>query len=89
MPALNQFERHELAHQIRGAALGIPQQLGPVTYKAMCELISCFFRSRGVHKTPEEIFNYSPTGELFELVDWYRMSLHWVQTYRALPAPGG
>lgn len=43
----------------------------------MCELISKFWASKGIHKTWEEIWNYSPTGELFEVFFWYEEAKEW------------
>jgi hypothetical protein len=81
------FAGYELAHAILGAALGIPQDSIRITGQGMCELISQFFRSRGIERTPEEIWNYSPTGELSMVFEWFHKARRWQQTYRALPAP--
>jgi hypothetical protein len=45
-----------------------------VTYKQMCETIveSSMFPG----KTAKEIFEYSPTGELFNISVWYTMALN-------------
>lgn len=49
-----------------------------VTMKQMCEHI---VKAKIIYKrnsddllTAEEIFNYSPTGELFEIFGWYKMA---------------
>jgi hypothetical protein len=48
-----------------------------VTGKEMCELISEFFDAHGLNKTWEEIWNYSPTGELFHVFEWYEAAKVW------------
>ena len=45
-----------------------------MTYKEMCEVIEkskILVRSDGSHPTAEEIFKYSPSGELFMVHEWY------------------
>jgi hypothetical protein len=43
----------------------------------MCELISKanFLKVRGMPATPLQIFNYSPTGELFKIWEWYEFAV--------------
>jgi len=49
-----------------------------VTGKEMCELISKFLlETKGVEMTWEEIWNYSPTGELFLVYEYYDRALAW------------
>ena len=45
----------------------------PATFKEMCEYIAAaqFLRKDEHYLTSEEIFNYSPTGELYMLFEWY------------------
>jgi len=46
--------------------------------REMCETISrCWAAGKGFHKTPEEIFNYSPTGELGMVFEWYWDCRRW------------
>lgn len=49
-----------------------------VTMKQMCEHIvkaeMLYKRSSDDLLTAEEIYNYSPTGELFMVFQWYRMA---------------
>lgn len=47
------------------------------TFKEKCELISEYWKWRGFHKTWEEIWNYSPTGELFMIFEWYEEAKDW------------
>ena len=49
----------------------------PATFKEMCEYIAAAkFLSRDEHYlTAEEIFNYSPTGELYMLFEWYGIAV--------------
>ena len=47
------------------------------TGKEMCEMISEYWASKGIHKTWEEIWNYSPTGELFYVYLWYEDACKW------------
>lgn len=43
-----------------------------ISYKQACELISKWFKEDlNIEKTSEEIFNYSSSGELFYIFDWY------------------
>lgn len=44
-----------------------------MTIQAMCERIACFWNlvNPSKHVTAEQIFNYSPTGELFMIWEWY------------------
>jgi hypothetical protein len=84
---MDRFEAYGLAYEIRGAALGIPLELPPTSPVVMCELISAYFASRGIVMSPEQIWNYSPTGELFKVFEWHRMARHWQQLARALPPP--
>ena len=48
-----------------------------VTGKEMCELISEYLESKGIHKTWEEIWNHSPTGELFWVHEYYERAKKW------------
>jgi hypothetical protein len=43
------------------------------TGKEMCEEISAWLATKGIKKTPEEIWNYSPMGELFEVFALYEL----------------
>jgi hypothetical protein len=57
-----------------------------MTYKYMCELISKYWaEAKGVNKTPEEIWNYSPTGELYMIHEWYEEAKEYYS--RALVIP--
>ena len=49
----------------------------PVTFKEMCEYIAAAkFLNRDEHYlTVEEIFNYSPTGGLYILFEWYGIAV--------------
>lgn len=43
-----------------------------VTFKEMCELISKWFKeTRGIEVTGEQVFNSSPSGELWHIFVWY------------------
>lgn len=47
-----------------------------MTYKEMCEFISdTYKKATGNYISPEEIFNASPTGELFHVHELYAKSL--------------
>jgi hypothetical protein len=89
--SIDRFERFDLAHQIRGAALG--QIPGPpakcrITGRDMCELISSWmWDETGKSVPPEAIWNVSPTGELFQVFEWYNQARSWQQRTRALPPP--
>lgn len=49
-----------------------------MTWKQQCELISDFMKvSLGIDRTPEQIWSYSPTGELFWVVALGEMSDGW------------
>jgi len=48
-----------------------------MTGKEMCELISNHWKSEGLNKTWEEIWNYSPSGELFNVFMWYEEAKKW------------
>ncbi len=48
-----------------------------ITGKEMCELISEYFAFHGLNKTWEEIWNYSPTGELYMVYSWYEDAKKW------------
>ena len=52
-------------------------QLKPVTMKTRCEHIAKagFVTVDDRPATPEEIFNYSPTGELSQVFFWYRIAV--------------
>lgn len=43
----------------------------------MCELISEYWESKGIYKTWEDIWNYSPTGELANVYFWYQDAKKW------------
>lgn len=48
-----------------------------ITMKAMCEHIvkADFIENKDDTKpTAEELFNYSPTGELYMVFEWYKMA---------------
>lgn len=45
-----------------------------VTIKEMCEVIAqskMLTNKKGEHPTAEQVFKYSPTGELFDIFFWY------------------
>lgn len=48
-----------------------------MTFKEMCELISEYWATLGIHKTWEQIWEYSPTGELFMIYEWYEQAKEW------------
>lgn len=48
-----------------------------MTGKEICELISECWASKGINKTWEEIWNYSATGELFNVFFWYEDAKLW------------
>lgn len=48
-----------------------------MTGKEMCELISEYWSSKGIDKSWEQIWNYSPTGELFNIFMWYEEAKEW------------
>ncbi len=56
--------------------------MGEQTFQEMCEIIAeanhrrpfLRFVDDGSLPTAEEIFHYSPTGELAKLFDWYEMA---------------
>lgn len=62
-----------------------------VTGKQMCELISEFWReTNGVDVEPEQIWNYSRTGELTMVFVWYEEAKVWQQKRaQVVDLPGG
>lgn len=53
---------------------------GPKTFKEICEFIAeadILRNKAGEPPTAEEIFNYSPTGELFMISVWYEQAKIW------------
>lgn len=49
-----------------------------ITGRRMCETIAranILVKSDGTSPTPEEIWKYSPAGELFEIPGWYMAAL--------------
>lgn len=49
-----------------------------ITMKQMCEAIveADFLRFKDGRKpTPEEVFNYSPSGELYQVFAWYDVAV--------------
>lgn len=48
-----------------------------MTYQEMCELISEHWASQGGDVTWEEIWNYSPHGELYLIHIWYLEAKEW------------
>jgi hypothetical protein len=55
----------------------------PVTYREMCQVIAANmeFRNKltgesGIRMTPEQVFNYSPHGELFNIPFWFWQCIH-------------
>ena len=52
-----------------------------LTYKEMCEFISWsgMFKREGKPLTAEEIFNYSPTGELFMITEWHAQAVEFLR----------
>jgi|GEM_PF-2178172 len=48
------------------------------TGKEMCEMISEYFKeTKGIQLSWEEIWNYSPTGELFMVYEWFNEAREW------------
>jgi hypothetical protein len=50
----------------------------PVTIREMCETIErarILRKTDGTHPTAREIFEYSPTGELYMLCEWHQLAL--------------
>ncbi|WP_146153576.1 hypothetical protein [Adhaeribacter arboris] len=49
----------------------------PGTFKDMCALIeeAQILEVDGKFATAQQIFNYSPTGELYRIQEWYLMAL--------------
>jgi hypothetical protein len=51
-----------------------------MTYQQACEVIAHVWRQRdGKHVEPEDIFNYSPTGELAMVSCWFDEADAWVR----------
>ena len=48
-----------------------------ITGKEACELISEHWASLGINKTWKEIWNYSSTGELFKIYEWFEEAKKW------------
>jgi len=49
-----------------------------LTLRDMCEFIAesrLLLRSDGTFPLPEDIYNYSPTGETFNIFCWYQEAL--------------
>lgn len=52
-----------------------------VSTAEMCEIVSEFFReTRGIDVTPEQVWGYSPTGELSRVFEWYQQAVVWRKT---------
>lgn len=71
---------HEVAERIRrlleGTTEAATDETKGVTMQEMCETISAYWkRTRGVDVAPERIFNYSPSGELSRVFEWYQEAL--------------
>ena len=49
----------------------------------MCELISEHWKSKGIHKTWEEIWNYHPKGELYFIFLWWEDAKKWKKDQEA------
>ena len=50
----------------------------PSTFREMCETIAhahFLIKKNGSYATAEEIFNYSPTGELWMIFHWYEVAI--------------
>ena len=52
-----------------------------VTGQEMCELISKYFKARGIDRTWEQIWNYSPTGELAMVYYWYEDAIEYFKNH--------
>jgi len=50
---------------------------GGISFQEMCELISEYWATKGINKSWMEIFEYSPTGELFMVFEWYEEAKKW------------
>jgi hypothetical protein len=52
------------------------EQKKGISIKDMCEHIvkAGFLRFHGKAPTAEQIWNYSPTGELYMILEWYEMA---------------
>lgn len=56
-----------------------------VTFQQMCKEIAeskMLTKRDGTHPTALEIFNYSPTGELFMVYEWYSILVRWNELVR-------
>jgi hypothetical protein len=84
---MDRCEAYDLGYAIRGAALGQMPNIPEIhcTMLEGCELVAQHWASLGIHRTPRQIYEYSPSGELFMVFEWVRMSLSWQQRCRALP----
>jgi hypothetical protein len=61
----------------------------PNTFKEMCDVIvqaDILQKKDGSKFTAEEIFNYSPTGELYEIFFWYEYAQKVIATQNAIIA---
>lgn len=79
-------EARDLAERLRRAAAGLPSAR---TYREMCEVIAAIFTADGEPTTPGQVWNYSPSGELWEIPGWYHEAvayIRWMLMRRALPA---
>lgn len=48
-----------------------------ITFNTMCKTIEkakILQKNNGDYHTADEIFNYSPTGELFMIFEWYEIA---------------
>jgi len=56
-------------------SIGAPKQEDKVSYVEACELISKYLKEvHQVEMTGEQVFNASPTGELFHVFQWYHVA---------------
>jgi len=56
--------------------------IGGKTFKEVCEVIAesnILSNKEGINPTPEQVFDYSPTGELFMLWEWYEIAVQVIE----------
>ena len=51
-----------------------------VTGKEMCELISEYLLTKSINMSWEEVWNFSPTGELFHVFELYQIAKEWKES---------
>jgi len=60
-----------------------------VTVKQMCKTISRYWRRKyKIRIHPKKIFNYSPSGELFQVFFWYKEAITWLKKPNKLERGG-